>query len=136
VVIDAKVYDVTKFSALHPGGASVLLNETVAGQDATEAFYSLHRQEVLQRPQYARLQIGTLAGEEAIIKFAPSEISEVPYAEPTWLAKGFFSPYFNESHRKFQTAMRKFFVEVIYPDAQACEDNGKRASQHVLDKMA
>ena len=130
------MYDLTKFSALHPGGVAVLLNNNVAGQDATNAFYALHRQDILQRPQYARLQVGTLEGEEPIIKFAPSEISEVPYAEPTWLAKGFFSPYFNGNHRKFQTAMRKFFVDIVYPDAQACEENGKRPSQYVLDQMA
>ena len=135
-MIDSKVYDVTKFSALHPGGTYVLLNESVAGKDATTAFYSLHRQDVLQRPQYARLQIGVIAGKEAIIQYTPQALSQVPYAEPSWLATGFYSPYFNNSHRKFQTAMRKFFVEVINPDAQACEENGKRASLSVLTKMA
>jgi Cytochrome b5-like Heme/Steroid binding domain len=135
-VIDAKVYDVTKFSALHPGGTYVLSNESVAGQDATDVFYSLHRQEVLHRPQYARLQIGVIAGEGPTVQYAPEALSQVPYAEPTWLASGFHSPYYNESHRKFQAAMRKFFVEVISPDAQMCEENGKRVSQSVLDKMA
>ena len=135
-MIDSKVYDVTKFSALHPGGTYVLLNESVAGKDATTAFYSLHRQDVLQRPQYARLQIGVIAGKEAIIQYTPQALSQVPYAEPSWLATGFYSPYFNNSHRKFQKAMRKFFVEVINPDAQACEENGKRASLSVLTKMA
>jgi Cytochrome b5-like Heme/Steroid binding domain len=136
LVIDSKVYDVTKFSALHPGGTYVLLNEGVAGKDATTAFYSLHRQEVLQKPQYARLQIGVIAGEEATIQYAPKAISQVPYAEPTWLASGFHNPYYSDSHRKFHAAMRKFFVEVISPDAQACEENGKRASLSVLTKMA
>ena len=135
-MIDAKVYDVTKFSALHPGGTYVLSNESVAGKDATEAFYSLHRQEILQKPSYARLQIGVIAGEESTIRHGPEEISQVPYAEPTWLASGFHSPYYNESHRKFQAAMRKFFVEFISPDAEACEQNGKTASRSVLTKMA
>ena len=136
LVIDAKVYDVTKFSALHPGGTYVLVNESIAGQDATDVFYSLHRQEILQKPQYAGLQIGVVAGGESTIQHSPEALSRVPYAEPTWLASGFYSPYFNESHRKFQAAMRKFFVEVISPDAQACEENGKRASLSVLTKMA
>ena len=136
LVIDSKVYDVTNFSALHPGGTYVLLNDSIAGQDATDAFFSLHRQEILQRPQYARLQIGVIVGKEAIIQYAPEALSQVPYAEPTWLASGFYSPYFNESHRKFQAAMRKFFVEVISPDAQVCEENGRRASLGVLTKMA
>ena len=62
----------------------------IAGQDATKVFYGLHRQEVLQRPQYKRLQIGTIIGEEESIKpLAPGELSAVPYAEPTWLSEGF-----------------------------------------------
>jgi hypothetical protein len=32
--------------------------------------------------------------------------------------------------------MRKFVDEVIYPDAQAREDDGKRASMDVLNAMA
>jgi len=45
-IIDSKVYDVTDFLDAHPGGEAVL--KQVAGQDATDAFYNLHRQEVLQ----------------------------------------------------------------------------------------
>lgn len=56
LIIDSKVYDVTDFLDAHPGGESVL--KQVAGQDATEAFYNLHRQEVLQK--YSNLCIGTL----------------------------------------------------------------------------
>lgn len=81
IIVDAKVYDLSRFVDLHPGGASVLLDPEVAGQDATEAFYGLHRHEVLEKPQYARLQIGTIKGEQSIItgKVA-GEISKVPYA--------------------------------------------------------
>lgn len=32
--------------------------------------------------------------------------------------------------------MRTFVDEVIYPDAQACEESGKRASKEVLSAMA
>lgn len=68
-----------------------------AGQDATEAFFSLHRHEILLKPQYARLQIGSIQGSEPVIKpRASGELSNVPYAEPTWLADGFHSPYFKE----------------------------------------
>src|ERR1700761_1562965 len=119
IAIDSKVYDLSKFAQLHPGGLSVLLNEDVgssyiiifplshpskpryhdpvAGQNATEAFYSLHRQEVLTRPQYARLQIGTIKGESPrITPPVPGELSLVPYAEPSWLSQGFSSPYYSE----------------------------------------
>jgi hypothetical protein len=82
---------------LHPGGITVLLDEEVAGQDATKIFYSLHRHEVLAKPSYARLQIGTLKDEqETIFSHVPGELSVIPYGEPTWLSKGYHSPYFNE----------------------------------------
>ena len=69
----------------------------VAGQDATEAFYGLHRHEVLEKPQYQRLQIGVIEGEEPqIVSKVHGEISHIPYAEPTWLTPGYHSPYFSE----------------------------------------
>ena len=72
----------------------------LAGQDVTEAFYALHRHEVLQRPQYARLQIGIIKGEESVIvSRVPGVNSKVPYAEPTWLTEGYHSPYFKEVGR-------------------------------------
>ncbi|TCD64283.1 hypothetical protein EIP91_004291 [Steccherinum ochraceum] len=137
VIIDAKVYDLTKFKNLHPGGLSALLEEDIPGQDATEAFYGLHRHEVLERPQYRRLQIGTIEGEEPqIVDKINGDISNIPYAEPTWLTPGYYSPYFNERHRTFQRAVRKFFDDHVYPDAQLREQDGKRPSQEVFDKMA
>lgn len=67
------------------------------GQDATEAFYGLHRHDVLERPQYARLQIGVVEGETPkLYGKVPGAHSLVPYGEPTWLSKGFNSPYYKE----------------------------------------
>ncbi|EAU85507.1 acyl-CoA dehydrogenase [Coprinopsis cinerea okayama7 len=137
IIIDSKVYDITRFKGLHPGGISVLLDSEIAGQDATEAFYSLHRHEVLEKPQYQRLVIGTIEGEKSKIHGRiPGELSKVPYAEPTWLSAGYHSPYYSENHRQFQKAVRRFFDEVVHPDALAREDDGKRPSQDVIDKMA
>ncbi|KAJ7931447.1 acyl-CoA dehydrogenase NM domain-like protein [Mycena leptocephala] len=137
IVIDAKVYDLSRFQNLHPGGIAVLNDEEVAGQDATEAFYSLHRSEVLEKPQYQRLQIGVIQGEKSvIIAPTPGQISKVPYAEPSWLVDGFHSPYYSENHRKFQVAFRKFVDEFIYPEAQIKEEDGTRISQELVDRMA
>ena len=116
-------------------------NETIslslaAGKDATQTFFGLHRHEVLLRPQYKRLQIGTVAGQEEQFRpLLPGELSKVPYAEPTWLSKGYYSPYYSDNHRKFQTAVREFFTTVVQPESQRCEVNGKRISQEVVDKM-
>ena len=99
---------------------------STAGKDATKAFFGLHRQEVLYRPQYARLQVGTIKGKEPQIKpLVADALSQIPYAEPSWLAPGFSNPYYNESHKCVQKAMRKL----------VCEENGKRISQHVVDKL-
>ena len=40
IIIDDKVYDLTKWSKFHPGGRFPLLG--VAGRDATEVFYNYH----------------------------------------------------------------------------------------------
>lgn len=137
IIIDSKVYDVSKFADMHPGGASVFYPETVAGRDATKVFFGLHRHEVLLRPQYSRLQIGTIIGQEEKIKPpAPGALSQVPYAEPTWLVKGYFNPYYNDSHRRFHKAVRTLFTEVIQPDALAREMDGKRMSPEVVRALA
>ncbi|RXW24272.1 hypothetical protein EST38_g1576 [Candolleomyces aberdarensis] len=137
IVVDSKVYDLSKFAAMHPGGLAVLLDEEVAGKDATEAFFSLHRHEVLQKPQFKRLVIGTIAGaKQTIFAREPGALSNVPYAEPTWLSAGYHNPYYKDHHRKFQAAFRKFVEEVIVPDAQAREEDGKKPSQYVFDEMA
>ncbi|PCH42294.1 acyl-CoA dehydrogenase [Wolfiporia cocos MD-104 SS10] len=136
IIIDSKVYDVSKFKSLHPGGVTVFSDEEILGQDATEAFYGLHRNEVLEKPQYARLQIGIIAGETSqLLSTAPGTVSKVPYAEPTWQAEGYYSPYYKDSHRRLSQAMRKFVDEVIMPDAIAREDDGRRPSPAIIQQM-
>ena len=62
---------------LHPGGTPPLLE--VAGTDATETFFGLHRAEILQDPRFAKLKIGELAGGEGAA--AASGEAAVLYAE-------------------------------------------------------
>ncbi|EXJ95971.1 hypothetical protein A1O1_01096 [Capronia coronata CBS 617.96] len=132
-IIDHKVYDLTDFLDAHPGGSVVL--RQIAGQDATMAFYNLHRQEVLQK--YASLCIGTIEGEKPeVIQKGPGDLSPVPYAEPLWLTPVFKSPYYTESHRKLQRAVREFVDRDVYPEAQQKEQDGTYISQELVDKMA
>ncbi|GLB40182.1 putative acyl-CoA dehydrogenase, N-terminal domain [Lyophyllum shimeji] len=136
IIIDGKIYDITKFKNFHPGGASVFLDtESMPGQDATEVFYGLHRHQILMKQQYARLQVGVVKGEKSVIHSREGELSKVPYAEPTWLSDGYYSPYFTENHRKFQKAMRMFVDEVVAPDALAREADGKPPSKSVVEAM-
>ena len=52
---------------------------------------------MLEKPQYQRLCIGSIQGEESILRGRViGEISKVPYAEPTWLQEGYCSPYYSE----------------------------------------
>lgn len=82
------------------------------------------------------MQLGAIKGKEPQIKpLAADALSQVPYAEPSWLMPGFSNPYYNESHKRFQRAMRKFVNEVVLLDAIACEENGRRISQQVVDKL-
>ncbi|OJI82517.1 hypothetical protein ASPTUDRAFT_43778 [Aspergillus tubingensis CBS 134.48] len=132
-IIDHRVYDLTDFIDAHPGG-SVVLNQ-VAGTDATVDFYNLHRQEVLEK--YKDLCIGTVAGETPeIVTPEPGSLSQVPYAEPLWLRPQFKSPYFNDSHRRLQKALREFTDRYITPEAQEKEKDGTYISQELIDRMA
>lgn len=110
-----------------PNSNSLLTLET--------AFYNLHRDEVLQK--YADLAIGTIQGEKPeIIHMKKGDLSQVPYAEPLWLRPEFKSPYYNDSHRALQKAMRIFTDTYITPIAQAREADGKYVDQELIDRMA
>mmetsp|Transcript_32042 Transcript_32042/g.92013 ORF Transcript_32042/g.92013 Transcript_32042/m.92013 type:complete len:527 (-) Transcript_32042:108-1688(-) len=130
VVIDGQVFDLSRFGALHPGGLPPLLDPTVAGRDATELFYGLHRASVLEEPRYARLRIGVLAG------LSPKKQWEgtVPYGEAmgTWRK---FSPYYKETHHKFRAAVREFMDTEIKPHCKDWDDNGVLPSKEVDEKL-
>lgn len=80
-------------SPISAGGASVLLNARVAGIDSSEAFFGLHRSEILIK--YQRLLVGKISGEEATHVYpTPGALSLVPNAEPAWLTDNYKSPYF------------------------------------------
>ncbi|KAK0523757.1 hypothetical protein OC834_002763 [Tilletia horrida] len=136
IIIDSQVYNLSKFAALHPGGEAVLLDEEVAGQDATEAFFGLHRHEVLLKPAYQKLKIGSIEGESEKLKpLALGTPSKVPYSEPTWLTENYYTPYYKESHRRLQREMRAFVDSEIHEIAQRCEENGKRPPVELIKLM-
>lgn len=133
IVIDHKVYDLSDFVDAHPGGSVVLTQ--VAGQDATTAYYNLHRHEILQK--YSDLCIGTIQGEKPeVVDPQPGDLSQVPYGEPLWLRPLFKSPYYKESHRKLQSAMRVFTDKYVRPEARQKEQDGTYISQELINRMA
>ncbi|GAM90433.1 hypothetical protein ANO11243_084760 [Dothideomycetidae sp. 11243] len=132
-IIDHRVYDLTDFLDAHPGGSVVL--QQVAGEDATTAFYNLHRQEVLTK--YASLCIGQIGDEKPeTITLAAGDLSPVPYAEPSWLTPQYKSPYYTESHRKFRKGLREFVDSHLKQEAEEKEADGTYISQEMIDRMA
>lgn len=112
IIVDGSVYNISKFIDLHPGGGNVLEPYFGGKVDATEDFFGLHRSSVLKK--YARLKIGTIRGEKP--QYALPQVgglSVVPGGEPAWLTQDYKSPYFNDSHRRLQKEVRKFFDEHV-----------------------
>jgi len=133
-IIDTSVYDMSDFTDLHPGGAQVLLDLSVAGKDSTKSFFGLHRSEVLKK--YHRLKIGTIRGEKSkYILPVDGANSSVPYGEPLYLRPGFSNPYYKKSHYDLQKAARLFFDENIREEAMEHEKSGERPTVELVKKM-
>ncbi|KAI9319326.1 acyl-CoA dehydrogenase/oxidase [Dichotomocladium elegans] len=130
IIIDGAVYDMSRFIDMHPGGAFPILE--YAGKDATDAFYGLHRQEVLVK--YQRYKIGVIEGETPQVALRqPGDLSAVPYGEPSaWM--GFKSPYYTESHIQFRVAVRKL-IDELADDVRPYEETGGRIPDEIVQKF-
>ncbi|KAJ1557722.1 hypothetical protein HK096_005705, partial [Nowakowskiella sp. JEL0078] len=150
VVIDSEVFNVTDFAAIHPGGELLLLQ--YAGKDATginktdelllqglkavfqkDEFYGLHRQDVLEKFR-KKLYVGQILGEKATIIRSFRNVSRVPYSESSYWG-GFRSPYYNDSHKRFREALRKFFDEFVIEEARSGESADKVPSLDLFKKL-
>ena len=126
-----------------------MLDKDVAGKEASEAFFGLHKSEVLEK--YKRLAIGTIENEYAqtnrhlytltlcvrkpkYVILKKGELSTVPHAEPAWLSKGYYSPYYSDSHRALQKYMRQFTDDFVTPDAKIKEETGQRPDVKLIEK--
>jgi len=138
VIVDDRVLDVTKFANLHPGGAGILLD--YAGQDATEAFYGLHRQSVIDKFG-PRLLVGRLPSSEAKIVTedgglsAWGKISPVPYAEHFEL-RDWHNPFYSESHKKWRKYVREFYDREVREIAEASEQSNSPPTTELLQKIS
>jgi len=129
IIVDSKVYDLTKFQDEHPGGKKILTK--VAGKDASKQFWKYHNEAILQK-YGAPLQVGQIgeaAAEEkaqpsaepgtvsAEPEVEPAELGEpfgdlVPYADPAWY-QGFPSPYYNQSHVDLRGEIRRWVDDKV-----------------------
>lgn len=120
IIVGSKVFDVSKFVGLHPGGRQVMLS--VAGKDATESFVQFHNVETVLRRFTKKLQIGILPPNECPEKKVNRRIittentygSLVPYCEPSWY-QDWTSPYYTDAHRRLRVAVRAFVEKEIVP---------------------
>jgi len=138
IIIDNKVYDVSKFLHEHPGGEKVILK--VVGQDASKQFHQFHKADVVLAKYGPGLLVGELGPSGTVLTTGAAAKSPansqavapvaVPYGDPSWY-QGWNSPYFTDSHRKFRDAMRAFVDKEIIPFAHEWDET-KRMPSGVL----
>lgn len=142
LVVDDNVYDITKFAKLHPGGTLLILE--YAGKDATDAFYELHRADVLSKygPRFFKGRLADAAprtnkvpgGPEAA-SMNPGDLSVVPYGESSAFREGWHSPYYTEGHKEYRQRVRKFLEEEIKPEALRGDANDDLPSLEINKKI-
>jgi len=136
VAIDGYVYDVTRFSNLHPGGLAVF--KMVAGTDCTEQFYALHTKDVLTK-YHKQLVVGQLEGEKLEAKTPDDDleslVSLVPYAEIPLLRKNWApSPWWTDSHRRFLLGTRHF-LRSLEAETRDIETSGEYVSSEFCQRV-
>ncbi|KAI9015387.1 putative acyl-CoA dehydrogenase [Hyaloraphidium curvatum] len=142
IIINQKVYDVTKFAAEHPGGKKILLN--VAGKDASKQFATFHSPAV--EAQYLpKLLVGEIGSALEAVKKEAAPVAKknewltgdnevfgdlAPFCEPAWYQDN-YSPYYNESHRRLRAFMRQWVDEHIMPYADQWEHDADRHGKYL-----
>ncbi|KAI1627245.1 cytochrome b5 [Exophiala viscosa] len=88
IAVDGKVYDITKYTEIHPGGVQILCG--VAGTNATAAFHDVGHSEDAHETLQAFL-VGTLEQSEEETRVRPIFQSTVlfPAAAATYTSRGF-----------------------------------------------
>lgn len=118
IIVDTKIFELTKFLNLHPGGSGLLL--TVAGKDATTEFFELHRKNVLVK--YSNLIIGNV---QSLLRYKEESIfGSIPYSDNNhW--HGFHSPYYTDHHKRWHHTLRQYVTKEIAPIAFQLDQSGK-----------
>eukprot|EP00026_Physarum_polycephalum_P005568 Phypoly_transcript_05603.p1 GENE.Phypoly_transcript_05603~~Phypoly_transcript_05603.p1 ORF type:complete len:531 (+),score=105.12 Phypoly_transcript_05603:28-1593(+) len=144
IVIDNKVYDVTKFAVEHPGGKKVL--QKVAGKDASAEFHKFHNPTEVLNKYGPSLYVGDLAQpnksdagnktkQEGTKKESDTFGCGVPYGEPNWY-QGWNSNYFRPSHYKVRAAIREFVERELMPFAGDWDEGRTPIPREMWNKFA
>uniref|UniRef100_A0A0A9YCV1 Cytochrome b5 n=1 Tax=Lygus hesperus TaxID=30085 RepID=A0A0A9YCV1_LYGHE len=142
IIIDNKVYNVSKFLHTHPGGSSVLLR--AAGTDSSDEFHALHSDTVLAKYE-SMLLVGDLrtekveedahvgtknhsTGVEGVTNMVQDRRKDfgitVPGSEPSWYL-GWNSPYYDDTHIELRKRMREFVESEILPHVHTWDEMKK-----------
>jgi len=136
IIVHDKVYDVTNFLNEHPGGKKVLIK--VAGTDASKQFDNFHNKSVLEKysPQLYIGDIGSSAQEDDAVHGSDEGPfgDMVPFGDPYWY-QDFYSPYYNDSHRRLRAIVRKFTDTEIMPYCFEW-DEAKKVPKELFAKFA
>lgn len=132
IIIDDKVYDITRFAGMHPGGELILLQ--TAGTDQTKDFIGLHKMDVLEK-YGPKLVKGTVEGAKPGGYQAWNEFSTVPYAEPSHIRQGFSSPFYTDKHVAFRQAVRDLIHKEVRPWAIQAEQTHEYPSKELFAKL-
>nr|WPT09940.1 front end desaturase B [Namalycastis rhodochorde] len=98
VVIDNNIYDVTRFQKRHPGGARILSH--FAGQDATEVWLAMHKNQSLSKKYMASICVGQVKEPCNYDKARAERQKDVEELRQTALKNGWFksNPWFFIAH--------------------------------------
>ncbi|CAJ0759157.1 17551_t:CDS:2, partial [Entrophospora sp. SA101] len=111
----------------------------VAGVDATKQFDNFHNLSTLEKysSQLCIGEIGSGPTEETIDEAFSGDGpfgDLVPHGDPYWY-QDFYSPYYNDNHRRVRAAVRVFVEKEIMPYAYEW-DEAKRIPKELFIKMA
>ena len=121
IVVDAKVYDLSCFANLHPGGRANLVDSAVVAKmqprSATASITTKssndHNTPISRSASFRERRAPSPVVSSPSHR-RPQRDSAMPYAEPTYLSKGFHSPYYTKVRVPVPDPRLAFFIFYLF----------------------